>query len=78
MKRQRNMSPVKEQKKTPEKELKKMETSNPFDAEFKTLVIRVHKEVRGRADELSENFNNIRKDMETIKKKAVRNEGFTT
>ena len=41
MRRQRNMSQRKEQNKTPEKELKKMETSNLPDAEFKTLVIRL-------------------------------------
>ena len=39
---------------TPEKELNKMEISNPSDAEFKTLVIRMLKE-------LSENLNSIKK-----------------
>ena len=39
MRRQRNMAQMKEQIKSPEKELKKMEVSNPSDAEFKTLVI---------------------------------------
>ena len=39
MSRQRNMAQVKEQIKTPEKELNKTEMSNPPDAEFKTLVI---------------------------------------
>ena len=34
-----------------------METSNLPDAELKTLVIRLLKELRGRIDELSENFN---------------------
>ena len=38
MKRLRNMSQMKEQNKTPEKELNKMETSNLPDAKFKTLV----------------------------------------
>ena len=45
---------MKEQNKTPEKELNKMEISNLLDAEFKTLVIRMLKE-------LSENLNNIRR-----------------
>ena len=40
MRRQRNMAQMKEQIKTPEKELNKMEISNLSDAEFKTLVIR--------------------------------------
>ena len=39
------MSQLKEQIKTPEKELSKMEISNLSDAEFKTLVIRMLKEL---------------------------------
>ena len=41
--------------KTPEKELNKMEVSNLSDAEFKTLLIRVLKE-------LSEHLSSIKKD----------------
>ena len=40
MRRQRNMTQMKEQIKTLEKELNKMEISNLSDAEFKTLVTR--------------------------------------
>ena len=47
MRRQRNMAQMKENKKTPEKELNKMETSNQLDAEFKTLVIRMLRELNG-------------------------------
>ena len=54
MKRQRNMALLKEQDKTPEKELNKMEISNLSDAEFKTLVTRMLKE-------LSEDLNSIKK-----------------
>ena len=54
MRRQKNMVQRKEQNKTPEKELNKMEASNLLDAEFKTLVIRMLKE-------LSENLNSIKK-----------------
>ena len=39
------MSQMKEQNKTPEKELNKMEISHLSDAEFKTLVIRMLKEI---------------------------------
>ena len=39
MRRQRNMAHMKEQVKTPEKELNEVEISNLSDAEFKTLVI---------------------------------------
>ena len=49
------MDQMKEQNKTPGNELNKM-----GQAEFKTLVIRI-------LSELSENFNSIKKVMETIK-----------
>ena len=55
------MTQMKEQNKTLEKELNKMETSNLLDGEFKTLVIRM-------LSELSENFNSIKKGMEIIQK----------
>ena len=45
---------MKEQNKTPEKELNKLETSNLSDAGFKTLVIRMLKE-------LSKYLNSIKK-----------------
>ena len=46
MKRQRNMAQMNEQIKTPEKELNEMEISNLSHSEFKTLVIRMLKELR--------------------------------
>ena len=54
MRRQRNTAQMKEQIKTPEKELNKMEMSKLSDAEFKTLVIRMLKE-------LSKDLNSIKK-----------------
>ena len=48
------MSQMTEKNKTPEKELNKMETSNLLNSEFKTLDIRMLKE-------LSENCNSIKK-----------------
>ena len=39
------MAQMKEQSKTPEKELSDKETDNLSDAEFKTLVIRMHTEI---------------------------------
>ena len=66
------MALMKEQNKTPEKELKKMETNNLSDARFKTLVIRMLKELRRRVEELSENINkeiiNAKMELENIKK----------
>ena len=41
MRRQRNRFHMKEQNKTPERELDKTETNNLLDAEFKTLVMRM-------------------------------------
>ena len=54
-----------------------MEISSLSDAEFKTLIVRMLKELRGKADELRENFNSLQKDKKTIRKKAVRYEGYT-
>ena len=48
------MAQMKEQIKTPEKELNKMEINNLSDKEFKTMVIRMLKELR-------EDFNRIKK-----------------
>ena len=56
MRRQRNMSQMREQKLTLVKELNEMETSSLPESEFKTLVIRMVNELRGRIDELSENL----------------------
>ena len=60
MRRQRIMAHMKEQIKTPEKELKEMEISNLSDAEFKTLVIRIFKELIG-------SFNSIKKTQAEMK-----------
>ena len=48
------MAQLKEQIKTPEKELSEMEISNLSDAEFKTLVMRMRRE-------LSEDLSSIKK-----------------
>ena len=63
MRRQRNMTTMKEQNKTSEKELNEMKINYLLDAEFKTLVIRILKE-------LSKYLNSIKKDQ-------VRKEGYT-
>ena len=59
---QRNMSQIKEQEKSLEKELNKIDTSNLKNTEFKSMLIRMLKKC--------ENFNIIEK-IETIK--TVRN-----
>ena len=53
MRRQRNMAQMREEIKTPEKEVNEMEISNLSDAEFKTLLIRMFKE-------LSEDLSSIK------------------
>ena len=58
--RQRNMAQMKEQIKTPEKELNKMEISNLSDAEFEKLSIRMLKE-------LSEDLSSIKKTQAEMK-----------
>ena len=63
MRRQRNMTQMKEQIKTPEKELNKMETSRLLDKEFKTVVVRM----------LSE----LGEDLKHIKKNPASNKGCT-
>ena len=64
MRRQRNMAQMKEWIKTPEKELNKIEISNVSDVEFKTLVIRMLKE-------LSEDLNSIKKFQSEMKDTLV-------
>ena len=54
------MAQMKEQIKTPEKELNEMEISNLLDAEFKTLVTRMLKQ-------LSEDLSSIKKIQSKMK-----------
>ena len=58
------MAQMKEQIKTPEKELSKMEISNLSNAEFKTLVISMLKK-------LSEDLNSIKKIQSEIKETLI-------
>ena len=64
MRRQRNMAQIKVQIKTPEKELTEMEINNLSDAEFRTLVIRMLKE-------LSEDLNSIKKIQSETKDRLI-------
>ena len=64
MRRQRNMVQMKEQNKTPEKELNEMERSHLSDAEFKELnsIKKVQSETKGTLIEIKNNWqgNNSR------------------
>ena len=61
------MAQMKEQIKTPEKELNKIEISNLSDAELKALVIRMLKE-------LSEDLNSIKKTQSETKDTLIERE----
>lgn len=52
---------MKEQKKSPHKELNEMEVKNLADIEFKVMLIRMLKE-------LSKNYTSMKRDTETMKK----------
>ena len=64
MRSQRNMAQMKEQVKTLEKELNEMEISNLLDAEFKTLFIRMLKE-------LSEDINSLKEIQSEMKDTVI-------
>ena len=63
VRRQGNMAQMKGQNKTPEEELNKLEISDLSDTEFKTLAIRMLKELSGY--------------FQQHKKDPGRNEGYT-
>ena len=65
---QRNMAQMKEQNKTREKELNKMEIANLSDAEFKTLVIRMLKELTGYSNIIKKTQEVMKVTLSEIKK----------
>ena len=77
MSRQRDMAQMKEQNTSSEKELNKMEVSNLSDTEFRTLVIRMLKEISGyfdsRVDKAKNQINDLEhkeeKDIQSVQKK---------
>ena len=62
------MTQMKEHNETPETELNKIETSNLSDAEFKTLVIRMLKELTGYFNSIKKNQAEIKFTLSEIKK----------
>ena len=70
MRRQRNVAQMKEQNKTPEKELNETEIANLTDAEFKTVVIWMLKE-------LIEYSNNINEEMKFTLSKIKKGTNYT-
>ena len=69
------MPKMKEQEKFSEKELNEMEATKMPDAECKTMVIMMLKDLRGGMDKLSENLNKDTKNLnKNHMKEPVRNE----
>ena len=69
MKRQRTSAQMKEQNKTLEKELNEMEISNLSDTEFKTLVIRMLKELIGYFNSIKKTHAEMKVTLSEMKKK---------
>ena len=53
---------------SPLKELNEMEVSKQSDIEFKRMVIRMLRELTDNYKKLSENYNSMKKEIETINK----------
>ena len=68
MRRQRNMAQLKEQNKTQEKELNKMVVSKLSDAESKTLIIRMLKELTGYFNSTKRSLAEVKIILSEIKK----------
>ena len=70
MKRQRAMYQMKEQDKTPEKQLKEMEIGNLPEKEFRIMIVRrsrtLEKRMEAKIQKMQEMFN---KDLEELKNK---------
>ena len=72
MKRQRNMAQMKEQTKTPEKELSNKDIANLSDAEFKTLVIRMLTEITEYEHKIKEELKAIQSEIKIYREPTVK------
>lgn len=68
----------KEQDKTLEKELNKLEESNPPDAEFKTLLVRIMNELKGRIGEPMSTYRKRQENQNGARKHKELEENQTT
>ena len=59
---------IKRNRRLPTKELNEMEASKLSDIDFKRMVITMLKELTDSYKELSENYNSMKKEIETINK----------
>ena len=68
MKQQRNMTQMKEENETPEKELNEMEKTNLSDAGFKTLMTRMLKELIEYGSSIKKTHTEMKVALNGIKK----------
>ena len=66
MKRQRVMSQIKGQDKTPEKQLNEVEISNLSEKEFRRMIVKMIQDLQNRMEKMQEMFA---KDLEELKNK---------
>ena len=71
------MIQMKGQIRTPEKELKEMEISNLSDAEFKTLVIRMLKELVGYSNSIKKTQAEMKVTLSELKKYITGNQKWS-
>ena len=65
------MAQMKEQNKSPEKELNEMEISNLSDAQLKTLVIRILQELTGYCNSIKKTQAEMKDALSEIKKNLL-------
>ena len=70
--RQRNMAQMKEQIKAPEKELSNDEMANLSDAEFKTLVIKMLREITEYGHKIKEEVKAIQSEIKKNRREPRR------
>ena len=68
MKKQKIMSQMKGQDKTPEKILNEVEIGNVSEKEFRILIVKMIQDLRNRTERMQERFN---KDLEELKNKQT-------
>ena len=68
MKKQKVMSQMKGQDKTPEKILNEVEIGNVSEKEFRILIVKMIQDLRNRTERMQERFN---KDLEELKNKQT-------
>ena len=73
MKRQRAKYQMKEQDKTPEKQLNEVEIGNLPEKEFRIMIVKMIQDLGKRIKEHNENFN---KELDNIKKEPIRAEEY--